>query len=44
MSWIAWICVIFGCLVGVDAVFVCALLTASWIRDRRELNEQRITG
>ena len=35
MNWFEWIMLAFGALVAVDVVFVCALITISWAKERR---------
>jgi len=35
MSWLGWVAVAFGALVALDVIFVCTLITISWVRERR---------
>lgn len=44
MSWIGWVAAVLIGIIGLDVVFVCTIVTASWIRDWRERHEQRGTG
>ena len=35
MSWLVWVAIVFGGLVAADVIFVCGLITISWIQERR---------
>ena len=33
MSWIGWVAIGFGALIGVDVLFVCTVITIAWMKE-----------
>ena len=44
MSWLGWVAVVIGCIVGLDVVFIMVVVTMDWYNERRDRHEKRRRG